>query len=286
MNTYYDKFMEINGADELKELVKRWEILSCNLSKRTFDVPVFLPDLFMYTRPGYGNTKLISLIAEYLDSKQNLMSFYGDVKFFEFKLEYCSPGSNFSELYRLMESIQTAAGFRNEYKGVIRINVDDWVGHHKEKHFLDFLQFLQINTSHWFVILTISNKSENDDTRDMEAVVSMYLRITTITLHMPSDSELVDYAAKHLIKYGLELDEGAKKVLLESIAVLRNNKYFYGLHTITDLCNDIVCSLFSKSTDVEPVIKAEMLNDFSADSEYIKRTVLKIKKTVTLGFNG
>ena len=161
MNTYYDKLMEINGADELKELVKRWEILSCNLSKRTFDVPVFLPDLFMYTRPGYGNTKLISLIAEYLDSKQNLMSFYGDVKFFEFKLEYCSPGSNFSELYRLMESIQTAAGFRNEYKGVIRINVDDWVGHHKEKHFLDFLQFLQINTSHWFVILTISNKSEN-----------------------------------------------------------------------------------------------------------------------------
>lgn len=284
MNAFYDRLMEFKGANELLELVKKWEILSENISKRTFDAPIVLPDLFVYTKPGYGNTNLISLLADYLESKQNLMSFYGDVKFFEFKLEYCKSGDEFRELYRLIESIESAAGFRNEFKGIIRINVDEWVGHHKEKHFLDFLQFLQINTSYWMVLLTLSNHSEKEETKEMEAVVSMYLRIEKVTLHMPSDVELTEYASQHLAKYGLELAEDAKKLLTESIGVLRNNKYFYGLHTITDLCNDIVYSVFSKSTNVDNVIRAEMLADFSADSEYIKRTVIKIKNTVTLGF--
>lgn len=284
MNTYYDQLMSFKGADELKELVKRWEILSDNISKRSFDAPILLPDLFVYTRPGYGNTGLLALLSEYLDSKQNLMSFYGDVKFIEFNLEYCSSGSEFKELYRLIETIEAAAGFRSEYKGLIRINVDEWVGHHKEKHFLDFLQFLERNTSYWLVLLTLSENSENEETKAMEAVVSMYLRIKKITLHMPSNVELIDYASEQLSKYGLELDESAKAILIESVKVLKENKYFYGLHTITDLCSDIVYSLFSESTIVGNVITAEMLSGFSADSEYIKRTVIKIKKTVTLGF--
>lgn len=284
MNDYYNQLMNFKGAEELKELVKGWEILSENINKRSFDAPIVLPDLFVYTKPGYGNTNLISLLAEYLDSKKNLMSFYGDVKFFEFKLEYSRADEKFQDLYRLIESVESAAGFRNEFKGIIRINVDEWVGHCKEKHFLDFLQFLQINTAYWMVLLTISNHNENEETKMMEGVVSMFLRIEKITLHMPADFELIEYASEHLAKYGLELDEGAKALLAESIGVLRNNKYFYGLHTITDLCNDIVYSVFSKSTNVDNVIKADMLTEFSAESDYIKRTVTKIKKTVTLGF--
>jgi len=283
VNTYYDQLMEYKGAEELKDIVERWENLSRNISRRVFDDPIVLPDLFVYTRPGYGNTKLLSLISDYLDSKQNLMSFYGDVKFFEFRLEYCRPDSDFKEMYRFMEAVRAAAGFRNEFRGVIRIDIDEWVGHHEEKHFLDFLQFLQINTSLWLTILTLSTHRESDATRGMEGVVSMYLRIEKATLHMPSDVELVDYAAGHLNRYGLELEEDARAVLAASIGVLRNNEYFYGLHTITDLCNDIVYSLFSKSTAVDYVIKAEMLSEFSADSEYIKRTLVKIKKNV-LGF--
>lgn len=285
MNNYYEQLMNFKGADELKELVGRWEILSENISKRSFDAPIVLPDLFIYTRAGYGNTKLLSLLSDYLDSKQNLMSFYGDVKFFEFKLEYCDPDTDgFKELYRLIDSIEAAAGFRNDFKGIIHINVDEWVGHHREKYFLDFLQFLRMNTAYWMVVLSISDNIENDDTREMEGVVSMYLRIEKITLHMPSVKELVEYASEYLSKYGLALDGGARDVLMGSVEILRNNKYFNGLNTIIYLCSDIVYSLFSESTTVGNIITAEMLSDFSADSEYIRRTVIKIEKTVTLGF--
>ena len=284
MNIYYDQLMEIKGAEELHTLIKRWDTLSDNISNRHFDAPIILPDLFVYTNPGCGNTKLISLLAEYLDSKRNLMSFYGDVKFFEFKLDYCKPDNQFTELFRLIDTIDSAAGFRNQYKGIIRINIDEWVGHHKEKHFLDFLQFLEANTPYWFVILTISDTTENDKTKEMEGIVSMYLRIEKITLNRPSDGDFVEFADKYLSKYGLSLDESAKELLTDSIAVLKSNKYFYGLHTIRDMCNDIVYTLYSESTSVGNIITSDMLKNFSSDSEYIKRTVLKIKKTATIGF--
>ena len=284
MENYYDKLMSFKGADELKALITRWNTLSENISKKTFDAPIVLPDLFVYTRPGYGNTRLLALLAEYLDSKQNLMSFYGDVKFFEFKLDYCDPHSKFEELYRFIDSVTAAAGFRSEFRGIIRINVDEWVGHHKEKHFLDFLQFIQMNTSYWMIVMTLSDHRENDETKDMERVVSMYLRIEKFTLHLPDNKELVLFAAEYLAKYGLELDDSAKQVLENSVAVLRKSEYFYGLHTIKDLCSDIVYNLFSESTAVSSVISADMLDDFAADSEYIKRTIHKIKKTATLGF--
>lgn len=283
MNAYYDKLMQYEGADELKALVKRWDTLSQNLTTRSFDAPILLPDIFMYTSPGCGNTALISLLADYLDSKNNLMSFYGDVKFFEFKLDYCPPSQNFRELYRFIEAINNAAGFRNEYKGIIRISVDEWVGHHKEKHFIDFLQFLRINTAYWLVILTLSDTKENEETKAMEAVLSMYLRFETVTIRMRSDEAFVEFAVSHFAKYDLAVDEGAKAVLKEAIAILKQNKYFYGLHTVTDLCNDIVYSIYSSSADVGRVITSEMLRDFKPDGEYLKRTVMKVKK-IPLGF--
>lgn len=284
MNIYYEQLMKFKGADELRETVKKWDTLSENINKRSFDAPIVLPDLFMYTKPGCGNTELISILAEYLDSKRNLMSFYGDVKFFEFKLEYCKPDAEFNELFRLIDSVNTAAGFRNEYKGIIRINIDDWVGHHREKHFIDFLQFLQINTAYWLVILSISTIEENEKTKELESLVSMYLRIQKVTIHHPTNDEFVEYACEHLAKYGFSIDDSGKELLKDSIEVLRKNKYFYGLSTVIDMCNDIVYNLFSETTNVSNIITADMLDDFCAESEYIKRTVTKNKAKKTIGF--
>ncbi len=284
MNEYYDKLMELQGADELKEVIRKWDTLSSNISKRTFDSQIILPDLFVYTRSGFGNTRMLSLLSEYLDSKGNLMDFYGDAKFFEFKMDYCPPDQPFRELYRLIDTVDVAAGFRNEFKGLVRININDWIGHHDERYFREFLCFLQSNTSCWLIVLTISNTEENEETKAMESVVSMYLRLETVTLNLPTNDEMVEHCAQNISKFGLELDDSAKKVLLESIAVLRENEYFYGLHTIKDLCSDIVYSLFSNSSDVSKVIDASMISEFSCDSEYIKRTIRKIKKVTTVGF--
>ena len=212
------------------------------------------------------------------------MTFYGDVKFWEFKLDYCPPDAPFKEMYRFMEAVQGAAGFRNEFKGIVRIDVNDWVGHHKDRYFLEFLNYLNNNTKSWLVILSVSNAHKVEQAKEMEGVVRMCLRIETVTFAAPTDLEFVEYAGDFLEKQGFCLDDSAKAVLLESISVLRKNRYFNGYHTIADLCNDIVYSLFSKTEVADRVITAAMIGDFSADSAYIQRTITKDKQRVTLGF--
>lgn len=276
--------MELKGAEELQAIINKWEILSKNIEKEQFPLPIILPHLFIYTQPGYGNTKLLALLSNYLESKKNLMKFYGDTKFFEFKLEYCAPEQNFVEMYRFIESLRGAAGFRNEFKGIIRINIDEWIGHQNEKHFLDFLHYLQKNSSSWLIALTISNHEENFETMEMEGLVGMYLRFEKITLHMPSDEDLAGYAAQLLGRYGLILTADARKILTDSINVLMDNEFFYGRHTVFDLCNHIIYTLYCEPKTVQTVITAEMLKDFTADSYYIKRTSINSARNSTLGF--
>ena len=118
----------------------------------------------------------------------------------------------------------------------------------------------------------------------MEAVVSMYLRLETLIFPQRTKEDLLGFAELHLAKYDLTLDDGARAVLEESIEVLRGNKYFYGLHTIQDFCNDIVYVIYSGSTDVSHVITAEMIAGFGPEGDYIRRTITKVKKSVALGF--
>ena len=284
MNPHYDAILQMQGIDQLQSLVTKWNTLSENLQSRAFDAPILLPDIFLYTYPGAGNTRILEAVANFLDSCKNLMSFYGDVKFFEFKLGYNKPGERFSELYRFADTVSAAAGFRNEYRGIIRINVDEWVEHSNEKHFLEFLSYLQESTDRWLIFLTLSSYQPGEKTAEIEAIASMYLRLETVVLSCPATADLVEYAKQCVGKYGLEIDASGAEVLSGAIDVLRKNKHFYGYHTVSALCSDIVYSLYSGGTVATRVLTGELLRDFSADSSYIKRSVIRKKHAATIGF--
>lgn len=284
MNPHYDAIMQLQGINQLQKLVTKWNTLSENLQTRSFDAPILLPDIFLYTYAGAGHTHLLEMIANFLDSSKNLMSFYGDVKFFEFKLGYNKPGDRFTELYRFADTVSAAAGFRNEYRGVIRVNVDEWVEHCNEKHFLEFLSYLQDGTDRWLIFLTLSEHPQGEKTAEIEAIVSMYLRIETVVLTCPETADFVSYAKQCVGKYGLEIDASGAEVLAGAIDVLRSNKHFYGYRTVSALCSDIVYSLYSGGTIGTHVLTGELLRDFSADSSYIKRSVIRKKRAATIGF--
>ena len=283
MNYPYERLMKLHGADDLKELINKWEILSRNIKSRPVDAPVLLPDIFLYTKPGFGNESLLRLLASYLESKGNLMDFYGDVKYHEFMLNYIKPDEPFSEMHRLIDEISMAAGFRSEFRGILRININEWIGHHEDKHFINLLDYLSANSDKWLIVLSVS-RSPNEGTKAMEALISMYLRIETVTLHMPGTDVLLSDVSAFLDAYGLSLDESGNTLLKESIDKLRKNKYFDGFHTIRLLSRDIVYYHFSLPDCGRTVLSAEDLSDFSATSDYMQRTIVKYEQNRKLGF--
>lgn len=283
MNKFYEEIMQLKEAEEFKSIIRRWHVLSENLRTKPMNAPVLLPDMLWIARSGVGKTDLLELMSEYLAAQKNLMEFYGDVKFFEFYLNYCSPSAQFTELGRLMDEIQNAAGFRSEFRGVVYVNISEWLDHFEEKHFVSFMEYLSTYSDKWLVVLGI-NPAKDEKIRKLKAFISMYLRIETVTLTFPKTEDLFVFIEETLKEYGLSLQADGKKTLFDTIEKMRNSKYFDGYRTIIMLCQDIVYDFFSKENVEDLSMNAEMLSKFSADSEYITNMIANYERISRIGF--
>ena len=282
--TMYQRIMEQKGMKNLKKLIERWEALSLNVKEKSYDAPIILPDIFLVSRSGTGRTHLLNLLSDYLNERPNLMSFYGDVPYFEFLLNYCAPKEHFSEIQRLMSEISNAAGFRNEYRGIVFIDVDEWRSHFEEKHFINFLEYLSDNSNDWLVVLSVSDRNI-EQVNAMEALISAFLRLERVEIERPAKEDLLKYALEILSSYGIEADSSATKLLLDSIGALCKNKYFDGYKTVKMLSQDVAYASFIKGGKGEKLcLSAADLQGFSKESDYVRRTVIKLESTQKIGF--
>ena len=272
MNRTYDEIMELTGADEFKELIQKWDALSDNLRNQPRSMPRLLPNLLWVGNSGIGRTKLMRLMSAYLASKGNLIDFYGDVKFFEFLLSYTSKDAPFQELQRLEDELTAAKGFRNEFRGAVLIDIDPWVNHYDELYFTGFMEYLAAHSDKWLIVLSVSEMEESK-LQNLEAFLSMFLRLDKIALPLPETEDLFDFVTRKLGEHGLTTDESAKELLLRTINELRANRYFDGYKTISMLCQDIVYEHFSSPVAGKATLSAKDLDAFAPGSNYVKKAI-------------
>jgi len=283
MNPYYSIILEQTGLNAFKELISKWHTLADTLTEKTSNLPILLPDIFLVSQSGSGRTLLVKLLAEYLSYDEKLMDFYGDVKYFEFLLNYCSPREHFTEIERLMTEVSDAAGFRNEFKGIIFIDINEWVGHCEEKHFLDFLEYLADNSDNWLVVLSV-NEAASERIAPLRSLISAFLRIESVTIEAPTVDELSNYLFDMIMAYHFTLDDRAQDLLKQTVATFCADAHFDGYKTIKRLAQDIVYSLYCQKVCPNTRLYANDVEAFSSDSLYVKRTLTKIKTTKKIGF--
>lgn len=283
MNEFYNEIMSLADADEIKAVVNRWNNLSENIKVKPANKPIILPDILMIAKTGVGRSRLLRLMSNYLYEQGNLMDFCGEVKYFEFMLGYCKPGEVFTEFQRFTDEIRKAAGFRNDYKGIIHIDINEWLRHLEESNFISFMEYLSSNRDNWLIVLSAYSDNK-DEIKKLKAIVSMYLRIEKVILELPKTENLVEFIEKELDDYGLKIDGSAKLLLSKSIERLRGNKYFDGYKSLKMLCQDIVYSVFSESCVKSDILTENELGSFSENSEYIEKMIYKIEQSRKIGF--
>lgn len=284
MNPFFDTIMNTPLCDDVKALIRKWHTLSENMRAADSRMPILLPDLFWIVPSGAGKTTFLRTLTDFLHAEENLMDFYGNVDVFEFLLGYCPPHQSFSELQRLMDTVKGAAGFRNEYRGVMCIDIDEWVGHYNDNHFITFMEYLAANSEHWLIVLCVSPDKE-DTLHNLQAFLSMYLRLETIRMDLPSDERLVNYLESLLSEYRFSLDAPAKELLRNTFAALRKNKRFDGYKSAKLLAKDIVYHLYSTDTVPAPTLTAAALENFAANSRYVQNMLFAASASRnTIGF--
>ncbi len=284
MNKYYNEIMQLIGAEEFKTLIKKWDNLSDNVRNHYGTLPRLLPDLLWVGNSGIGRTKLMSLMSEYLAEQGNLFNFYGDVKFFEFLLSYTPKDRPFEELRRLEDELAAAKGFRESFGGAILIDIGAWVKHYDELYFVSFMEYLSAHSDQWIIVLSVP-ELEKEKLNNLEAFLSMYLRLEKVTLTMPETEQLYTFVEKALEGYNLHIDHSGKELLIRTIDEMRENPYFDGFKTLKMLCQDIIYEHFSADDPSKTLLGAQDLSAFAPESHYVKKVIKDSEKVRRIGFN-
>lgn len=283
MNRAYDEIMQLIGAEEFKALIQKWEALSNNVGDNARALPRLLPNLLWVGNSGIGRTKLMTLMSAYLWSKGNLVDFYGDVKYLEFLLSYTPREQPFQELQRLEDELVEASGFRSEFRGAILIDITAWLRHYREPYFVSFMEYLSAHSDKWLIVLSVPEMPK-DALNNLEAFLSMFLRLDQIALTLPTAEEFCKFVGQTLEGYGLGFAPEARALLLKSVTELRENTYFDGFKTIEMLCQDIAYEHFSSDRADQKLLTEADMETFAPGGNYVKKVIHNSEKIRRIGF--
>ncbi|MDR0437977.1 MAG: hypothetical protein LBH22_06720 [Bacteroidales bacterium] len=279
--------LELKGIGELKSAVKKLHLFLKNRDALSM-TDVALPNYLWTAKRGGGVTTLVKAFTEYLYAARAI-EFCGRVKSFEFKLNYVAPDSFFSELARLDNSFFDHAGHHHRYKGVVCINIDEWLEHTNEVHFVNFLDYIARNNDRLLVIFcTYTDNKKFVET--VEMALAAHVRFETQSLEFPGVPELVEFVESRLESKGFSLTEGVKALLNESVEKISVARNFSGFRSVEQLANEI--SYYILANDLnngkQMQITADMIACFNKNSLYVghlTKPQISMKKQIGFTFN-
>jgi len=283
-NAYFDQIMTLNGLDGFKDVIERWQRVSDNIYKFNAKKGLVIPDLLWVSDNGIDRSGILKLLTGYLEQSGNLLDFYGNVKCFEYYLEYVPEGATFNEIQKLAEKIRDAAGFRSEYRGILSIELDEWVGHFAEENFINTMKYLATLDDDILYVFHIRNYNKEAVETLMQLLV-MFFRIEVIEMNLPDSQSLCNYINGEISGYGLNLDEEAENMIISTVNKLRNDQYFAGYEMLDRLAEDIVYSVYTSTPPYDGIVTKGMISAFSPDGIYVSELIENNKKVYTSSFN-
>lgn len=279
-NAYYNQIMALNGLSGFKDVIERWQRFSDNITRFNAKQGLVVPDLLWVSDNGIDRSGLLKLLSGYLEQAGNLVDFYGNYKYFEYYLEYVPEKSNFHEIQKIAEKIRDAAGFRSEYRGLLSIELDEWVGHFYEENFINTMKYLSSMEDDIMFIFHIRNYNAESVEQLMQLLV-LFFRIEVIEMHLPDSEELGSYIKNEISEYGLNLDAEAEEMVIATVNRLRQDQYFAGYEMLDRLAEDIVYSVYTSTPPYDGIVTRGMIVDFAPESMYVTELIQNNMKVYT-----
>lgn len=188
------------------------------------------------------------IIQEFATSFKNLNpdDFDGEKAYVYHKMNYVEPYKDFYELKKLQVAVKAATGMRANFKGIIAIDVKEWMGHLKEDYFLVTLKFLYDQLQYgWRYVFTIGNQ-DKACSKDLIMLLARYFK--------PYIVEVTPFSCEHMLEDYIQnyMEEAGKAFSLDAqrkfVSILLNmqDDELKDLEIIKNIVKDIADSTNKK----------------------------------------
>jgi hypothetical protein len=283
-NRYYKEIMSLKGMNDFKDVIEQWHRLSENMRKFNAKKAPTLPNLLWASDNGMDLEDITNLLTGFVYEEQNLLDFYGAVQDLDYFMEYVPNGEEFHEIDKIAEKIRGAAGFRSEYRGIMAIDVSEWIEHFQEENFIEVLKYLQSISSDILYIFQIPNFNPQA-VEQLTQILALFFHIQPIEMKLPEAAELAEYTKDLLLQYGLTLDTEAEQMLTNSVARLKEDQYFAGYTLLDRMASDIAYSIFTSTPPYDGLVTKGMITAFAPDGIYVNEMIQNNARVFTSQFN-
>jgi len=276
----YNRIMKLSGADEFKDMIKRFSAYYKNNNNSISGLDI--PNLLCVIRKGGGFTTLAEHFAEYLYLLDS-MEFCGTAKFVEFGPEYVHPDNVNTELPLLNGTITAHAGYNRYYKGLVCINMDEWQHHAGEAHIRIILDYLADNRNKWLTVF-FTHIDKEDTIKEFETAIAQRMNVETLKISFPETSVLTKNIEISLLENnGITLTKGAKALMSYTIEELSGTEGFLGFQSVKQLEDSVVFNFLIKNPDGKRISEAA-LKEILNNSDYIGKRKKQPTNQTPIGF--
>lgn len=165
-------------------------------------------------------TEAESLIKVLADEEKNRVphTFAGKESCVYFKLPYIPPCEPFKELRRLILRIHENTGLRANFRGVVAIEVSEWIGHEREEYFTVLLKYLYDHRSFWRIATVLNGCTPNQINRFLSDC-SRYITPRLFTINVFGDPDtLCSLIRNEFSRHGRPVAREAVELLAAALA--------------------------------------------------------------------
>ena len=238
------KIDDLIGMDNLLKWIKEIEKVAESFSEITLKTNVIKNISYLISiNRGNGLSTVLQIMAETL-KKSGLVEFSGRQDFIEFKLEYSDNPDDFNSFGNMLREISHNQVSRDGFKGIVSIDVEEWLDHLSDKRIDQLLKFVWDTREDIIFVFTVPFV-------DNTVLDKLYDRIddvisARIMKFAPlSDEQYFAFLGKIFEQYNIGLEKAAYNSFVTKITLEKNDGKFYGFNTVRKIANEILYSVIA-----------------------------------------
>ena len=144
---------------------------------------------------------------------------------------------DFSVVQNLYNHIRNAGGYYGAYRGILLVDISEWCGHFRDKHFDIILSYLSDQRENGIISFFYADCGEcGADRHVLEAVLSPYFSSFTVCY---GTDELFGYAVSLMEGEGILLEGDAGRYLEDFIRESLRSELFHGTESVRRVCEGV-----------------------------------------------